>query len=74
MLKYNLQLRSIFYVCCFIILEEEPVIITGCEHCPPGVQCNPITGACIKGQSRLSGLTLLLLLYLMDNYKICTEA
>lgn len=34
---------------------KEPVFITGCEHCPPGVQCNPLTGACIKGRSSESG-------------------
>lgn len=31
-----------------IIIERDPGY--GCEHCPPGVQCDPITGACIKGK------------------------
>lgn len=33
-----------------IYIDEEPVIVTGCEHCPPGVSCDPTTGACIKGK------------------------
>ncbi|KAL1140438.1 hypothetical protein AAG570_000370 [Ranatra chinensis] len=28
---------------------EKSEIVPGCEHCPPGVPCDPITGACIKG-------------------------
>jgi hypothetical protein len=31
---------------------------TGCEHCPPGYQCNPISGACIKGRMSISSSTL----------------
>lgn len=27
-----------------------PGSLTGCEHCPPGVHCDPTTGACIKGK------------------------
>lgn len=22
-----------------------------CKHCPPGVPCDPLTGACVKGKS-----------------------
>ena len=28
--------------------DQQP---SGCEHCPPGYQCNPISGACIKGRT-----------------------
>lgn len=29
-----------------------PTMTTGCEHCPPGLKCDPLTGACIKGKSK----------------------
>ncbi|CAG2054845.1 unnamed protein product, partial [Timema podura] len=32
---------------------REPVVATGCEHCRPGYTCNPTTGACIKGRTRV---------------------
>lgn len=31
--------------------DERPTVITGCEHCPYGIPCDPTTGACIKGKS-----------------------
>lgn len=30
-------------------LEYDPTNTTGCEHCDPGVPCDPVTGACVKG-------------------------
>jgi hypothetical protein len=36
---------------------KEPVPPTGCEHCPPGYQCNPIFGACIKGRKSTGSST-----------------
>lgn len=43
---------------------------TGCEHCPPGVRCDPTTGACIKGKWSCTVLSILhcckvLLFYLL---------
>lgn len=38
-MSHVMQLNS----CCY---TESP----GCEHCPPGVPCDPLTGACIKGR------------------------
>lgn len=28
---------------------QEPISLPGCEHCPTGVPCDPVTGACAKG-------------------------
>ena len=33
--------------------EVHPIIVAGCEHCPPGATCDPTTGACIKGRKDL---------------------
>jgi hypothetical protein len=29
---------------------EHSVVPSQCEHCQPGYQCDPSTGACIKGK------------------------
>ena len=29
---------------------HDPGVTTGCEHCPPGIPCDPVTGACVKGK------------------------
>lgn len=31
--------------------SRDPTISTGCEHCPPGMFCDPTTGACIRGNA-----------------------
>lgn len=37
----------------FFCSERDPTTSTGCEHCPPGVLCDPSTGACINGNYSL---------------------
>lgn len=34
-----------------MFVDDAPnTVLPGCEHCPPGVICDPTTGACIKGK------------------------
>lgn len=50
---------KVFLLCGFKIVHQCPMMplysrcyteSPGCEHCPPGVPCDPLTGACIKGR------------------------
>lgn len=34
-------------------LERDPIAHDGCAHCPPGIKCEPTTGACINGKLSL---------------------
>lgn len=57
-----------------IKIERDPGY--GCEHCPPGVQCDPITGACIKGKSLVrscNDLVINLCLYPIAMLLFCTN-
>lgn len=42
---FNLITNVFFYS----RVGQEPISILGCEHCPTGVPCDPVTGACAKG-------------------------
>lgn len=41
---------------CFARTGQDPISIPGCEHCPTGVPCDPVTGACAKGMCNYNGL------------------
>lgn len=42
--------KTIIYVIKIFYSERDPTFPSGCEHCPPGVKCDQLTGACIKGK------------------------
>lgn len=42
----------------FFFIERDPLFPSGCEHCPPGVKCDPISGACINGEFFVDNSTL----------------
>jgi hypothetical protein len=44
---------ELFANLCFT--EEDPLVVTGCEHCPPGMNCDISTGVCFKGKLSGSG-------------------
>ena len=48
------MLQSYSFCRCFPLFNSFPFCSVaeapGCEHCPPGVPCDPTTGACIKGR------------------------
>jgi hypothetical protein len=44
------------------VTGQEPLVPPSCEHCPPGYQCNPVSGACIKGRMSFGSSTITILL------------
>jgi hypothetical protein len=57
----------------FFITDGKPVAPTGCEHCHPGYQCNPISGACIKGRMSISSSTVIFLVAKVGNNSTKTD-
>lgn len=33
--------------------DQQPAVTTGCDHCPPGIPCDPFSGACMQGKTKL---------------------
>jgi hypothetical protein len=47
----SLEIKTVFTIFSNrLFLEHDPLFPTVCGHCPPGLKCDILTGACIKGK------------------------